>query len=263
MSALNLKGRWAVVTGASSGLGVEFARDLARRGANLVLVARRAEPMDALAAELRGAQGVEIVVEPLDLGAPNASEEIMGRLAARAIAPDILVNNAGFGIHGEFLDQDADRLKAMLDLNVTALTLLTNAFARAMAARGEGYILLVASVGAYQPMPLYAAYGASKAYVLSFGEALNAELAPAVKVSVLSPGLMETGFTDIAGHTITPMLSMILRDPENAARAGIDIMLKGRASRIDGAINTIAILAGRLLPRWLVARLVLWAMRER
>lgn len=140
------------------------------------------------------------MVKAVDLAEPDSAAALQLRLDNREIEPSILVNNAGFGLSSAFLDQDPQRLRAMLQLDIVTLTELTQVFGKRMAGRGRGHILLVASLAACQPTPLLAAYGAAKAFVLSFGEALHAELAPKVSVTVLSPGLMDTGFFEVSGY---------------------------------------------------------------
>ena len=250
-------GRWALVTGASSGLGIEFARQLAFQGVNLVLTARREAPMQELAAALRSRHGIEVVVEALDLGQASAAETLEGRLAERAITPDILVNNAGFGVSDGFLDQDPARLRAMLNLNVVSLTELTYRFGRAMAARGHGRILLVASMAAYMPTPRLAAYGASKAFILSLGEALNVELAGKVDVTVLSPGLMHTGFAEAAGYTAPEAAASTALAPSEVARIGLKALIEGRPSVVAGRMNRTMALATRLMSRHQQAKMIL------
>lgn len=191
---------WALVTGASGGLGVELARGLAARKFNLVLVARREAPMRELAADLERRLGVRTLVEALDLAQPGSAAILQQRLDHQRIEPEVLINNAGFGIGGLFLEQDLERLRAMLQLDLVTLTELTLLFGRRMAARGRGFILLVGSTAAYQPTPVTAAYGAAKAFVLSLGEALHAELEPRVGVTVLCPGLMDTDFARVSGY---------------------------------------------------------------
>ncbi len=172
--------QWALVTGASSGLGREFARALAARKTSLVLAARRAAPMEELAAELRQQHGVEVMVEQVDLAISAAARSLQKRLQERGVSPSIVINNAAFGMSGEFLSQDPARLSEMLQVDILSLVELTNLFGRSMAERGHGYILLVASLAAYQPTPLLAAYGAAKRFVLTFGQALHEELSPKV-----------------------------------------------------------------------------------
>ena len=197
----NVGGKWALVTGASSGFGMEFATLLAERKANLVLAARRAEPMEKLAEELREKQRVNVVVEAIDLSVAGAGAELKSRLDKRDIAVDVLVNNAGYGLYGSFLDQPLPKTLAMLRLNMLAVTELTHVFAADMVKRRTGQILLVASLLGYQATPGYAAYAASKGYVLLLGEALHAELEPhGVNVTVLSPGPTSTPFGRVAGQ---------------------------------------------------------------
>ncbi len=245
---------WALVTGASSGLGVEFAKRLAARGVNLALTARTEAPMLRLADDIRRAHGVEVVVEPLDLSLPGSADALRQRLDERAIDPAILVNNAGFGLNSAFIDHNPERVRAMLQLNVVSLTELSHVFGRRMAARGRGHILMVASLAAYQPDPLLAAYGASKAYVLSLGEALHVELAPKVGVTVLSPGLMDTGFNDASGFQTPPSLKATQLLPAAVARIGLDAMFAGRPSVVAGRLNRVMAFGSRLLPRHFAAQ---------
>ena len=150
------EGKWALVTGASSGLGREFASALARRRCNVILAARREEPMQMLASELQKEHGIEVVVEPINLSVEGSAAELQKRLEARGIEADILINNAAFGLSGEFISQDLERLREMLHLDILSLTELTHLFGKRMADRGAGHILLVASLAAYQPDPLLA-----------------------------------------------------------------------------------------------------------
>jgi short-subunit dehydrogenase len=183
-----LDNKWALVTGASSGFGVQFAKLLAERKANLVLVARRTEPMERLAEELRQRHSVQVVVEGMDLSGMGVGAELKSRLDARGIPIDILVNNAGYGLYGAFLDQPLERITDMLQLNMITVTELTYIFAGVMVKRRGGHILLTASLLGYQAVPGYAAYAATKAYVLLFGEALHQELEQrGVTVTALCP----------------------------------------------------------------------------
>lgn len=253
---------WAIITGASSGLGVELAKELAARQSNLVLVARRRDPMEALAARLRAEFAIEVLVEPSDLGEPNAAKHLFDSLNAQHIDVRVLVNNAGFGLQGHFLDHDANHLRQMLQLDIIALTELTQLFAHQMREKGGGHVLLVASMAAYQPNPLYAAYGAAKAYVLSLGEALSVELAPLVNVTVLSPGLMETGFTAVAGHKITASQRWLLLSPPNVAKLGVQAMFNRRPSVVAGIINRLSIFLSRFFPRRLQAQMIFRMMKD-
>ncbi len=161
MSRSNFTGKRALITGASSGIGVEFADLLAAQKVNLVLAARRREPMEELAAGLRRKYGVDVVVEPIDLASPGAAARLKNSLDERSISIDILVNNAGYGLQGDFLETPIERTVDMIQLNVTALTELSHLFGRDMAERGSGHILLVASLLAFQAVPSFAAYAAT------------------------------------------------------------------------------------------------------
>jgi uncharacterized protein len=243
-------GRRALITGASSGLGIEFAELLAAQKINLVLAARRKEPMEKLAEDLRRRHGVDIVVEPIDLAAPGAAARLKDTLNERAIQIDILVNNAGYGLQGEFLKTPIERTTDMIQLNITALTELSYVFGRDMAARGSGEILLIASLLAFQPVPTYAAYAATKSYVLSFGEALHDELrTQGVVVTSLCPGHTETGFDAAAGAQVSPMLRLLTMKPRPVAEAGLEALAKGKASVIAGFMNKVVAFSTRLTPR--------------
>ena len=218
----NVSGRWALITGASSGFGVEFATLLAERNANLVLVARRREPMEKLAEQLRQKHRVNVVVEGLDLVVPGAGAELKSRVDSRGMTIDVLVNNAGFGLYGNFVDQPLQKTLDMLQLNMLALTQITHVFANDMRKRRTGHILLIASLLGYQATPGYAAYAASKAYVLLFGEALHAELKQyGIGVTVLCPGPSATSFGAVAGQSDTAVLRMLMMEPRPVARRGI------------------------------------------
>jgi len=248
----SVAGKWALVTGASSGFGLEFATLLAQKGANLVLVARRKEPMERMAERLRRDHGIDIVVETLDLSETGAAARLKSRIDARLIHIDVLVNNAGYGLFGSFLDQSVEQLREMLQLNMLAVTELTHLFGREMANRGSGHILFIASLLGYQATPGYSAYAASKAYVLLLGEALNAELKPhGVVVTVLSPGPAATSFAEIAGQRNTRMIRMLMMEPAPVVRLGIDSMLQRRSSVVAGLLNKIIVFGNRFTPRTL------------
>jgi hypothetical protein len=246
----SISGKWALVTGASSGFGKEFADLLAARKANVVLASRRTEPMETLAADLQQKYGVQVVVEGIDLARAGVGAELKSRFDARGIAIDILVNNAGYGIYGNFLDQPIAKTLDMIQLNIASVTELSYVFGREMAARGFGYILLVASVLAFQACPGYASYGATKSYVLNFGEALHTELKPrGVGVTVLCPGLTATSFTEVSGGNVSPFLRMIMMQARPVAEIGVDAMFTGRASIVAGVQNKATVFFNRLMPR--------------
>jgi short-subunit dehydrogenase len=245
---------WAMVTGASGGLGVDLARGLAARGYGLVLTARGASALEAVAADIRRDFKVEVAIEALDLSVSGSAALLRDRLDQRGIDLGIVVNNAGFGISGAFVDNDTDRLGEMLQLNIVSLTELSHIYGRRMAARGAGRILLVGSMASYQPDPLLAAYGASKAYVLWLGEALNVELGPKVTVTVLSPGLMDTGFNAASGYETPEGLRAMILPPAKVAEIGLRALFAGKPSVIAGRLNRLMAFSSWLMPRHLSAR---------
>jgi short-subunit dehydrogenase len=253
---------WAIVTGASSGLGVEFARSLAKRKINLVLVARRESPMQELAEELRTAHQIDVVVQAMNLADPTSADVLQDYLSRCGISVEFLVNNAAFGLSGEFLQQEAAQLQQMLQLDVHALVSLTHIFGRMMKERGRGKILLVGSLAAYQPAPLMAAYGAAKSFVLAFGEALHVELSPTVSVTVVSPGLMETEFFGVAGYTPKESMKKSMMSAKDVAEAGINAMYAGRSSVVIGRLNKLAAFSTRLFSRNIQAKLVYRMSKE-
>jgi short-subunit dehydrogenase len=186
-----------LITGASAGIGAQFARELARRGADLVLVARRTERLTALAAELKD---VDVTVLPCDLTEEGAVAGLAAELRARGITLTGLINNAGFGTHGPFAEEDAERLRSEIALDVTAVVELTRTFIDELVASGRGVLINVASMAAYVPVPRMAVYGAAKAFVLNFTEALWQEhRRGGLRVLALSPGATNTEFFDVAG----------------------------------------------------------------
>jgi short-subunit dehydrogenase len=257
------QGKWALVTGASSGFGIEFATLLAEQGSNLVLVARRAEPMEKLAAELQAKHGVKVVVEAMDLGRIGVARELKACLDAQGIAIDTLINNAGFGVHGKFVERPLESTMAMLQLNMLTLTELTHVFAQDMVKRGSGEILMVASIGGYQATPTYAAYSATKAYVLLLGEALNTELKPhGVKVSVLCPGITATSFLEVSGQKMTPYQRVFMMQPRPVAEIGIRAMRKGIPSIVPGFANKATIFSNRFAPRSVQSKVAYQLMKN-
>jgi short-subunit dehydrogenase len=259
----DLEGKWALVTGASSGFGVDFAHLLAERGANLVLVARRAEPMNALAAELAEKYGVRTHVEPMDLARPGVGADLKQRLDAAQIRIDLLINNAGYGLFGAFLEKPLAMTLDMLQLNMLSLTELTHVFATDMVARGGGQILLVSSIGGYQATPLYAAYSASKSYILLFGEALHEELKDkGVTVTVLSPGVTATSFLAVSGQKPTLYQRLAMMQSRPVARIGLAALKDGRASIVPGFMNALMAWSNRLAPRFVQRKVAFQLMRN-
>lgn len=248
-------GRWALITGASAGLGAEFARQLAARGMSLVLSARRTDRLDALGAQLRKDHGVAVRIEPADLAAEGEPLRLW-RAAAAGPPIDLLVNNAGFGAQGRFDQVAAERHSAMVQVNCTALLELAHAALVDMRARGEGGIINVASIAAFQPVPQLATYAATKAFVLSLSEALWAESRGAgVRVVALCPGRTPTEFQQVAGSG-DPRGSWGVRSPEEVVSAGLRGLEKGSISVVPGFENQVKTLAGRLAPRALLTRML-------
>ena len=238
----------ALITGASAGLGVDFARQLSAQGHRLVLVARRLDRLEALAAELGNARAVAC-----DLSAPGAVATLMADLAAHDETVGTLVNNAGFGLWGRFFGLDAKQQREMIDLNVGALTDLTRAVTPGMVERRSGAILNLASTAAFQPGPRMAVYFATKAYVLSLTEALHEELKPyGVSVSALCPGPTKTEFGDIAGFAGNSAFKKISASSANVVRVGLHGLARNKAVVIPGLINKAGAQGHRVLPRsWL------------
>jgi len=243
---------WVLITGASSGFGAEFARQYAAQGHSLVLVARRLDRLETLAEELRQQYGIDVVVEQVDLSDVAAVIQLHQRLRERGISIDILINNAGHGLQGPFLDCKLDAALAMVQLDVASLTAVTHVFAQDMRTRGRGKILLVASMLAYQGVPNFAVYAAAKAYVLRLGEALHRELRRhGVTVTVLCPGMSDTGFAAAARQKITPGLKLLMMQPAPVVRAGIRALRAGRISVVPGWANKAVVFFIWATPRWL------------
>ena len=243
-----------MITGASGGLGEALARTMAARGHKVALAARGEPAMQALASELKERHGVEARVFPIDLSTPGSAAMLIERLDRNGIDPDLLLNNAAFGMAGPFAGSDHARLLTMLQLNVVTLTELTLLLGRRMVARGRGRILLVGSLASFSPCPNLAAYAAAKAYVLSLGEALNVEFAPAVGVTTLLPGLMDTGFNTTSGFRTPVGLRRTILPVEKVAQIGVDALLADRPSVVAGRLNKLTAFSNRLLSRHFVAK---------
>jgi uncharacterized protein len=243
---------WVLITGASSGLGEEFARQYAEQGHSVVLVARRLDRLQKIAAELRQQFGIEIVVEQVDLSDVAAIVQLHQRLRERDIAIEILINNAGHGVQGPFIDSKFEAALAMVQLDVASLTAVTHIFAQDMRARGRGKILLVASMLAYQGVETFAVYSAAKSYVLRLGEALHRELKrDGITVTTLCPGMSDTGFASAAQQKLTPALKLLMMRPAPVVRAGIRALRSGRISVVPGWANKVAVIFVWATPRWL------------
>lgn len=252
----------ALITGASSGIGASLARELAARKLDCVLTARRTDRLEALGKELEKAHGVRSFVVTSDLGATGGPEKLIEAVKGLGVNVEVLVNNAGFGVHGPFVDQPADRVRQMVELNLVSLTTLTHHYAKEMAGRRQGRILQVSSIGAFQASPLYAVYSATKAYVLSFSEALNYELrATGVNVTTLCPGLTATEFHAVAEHPKPKWMGMITMTPEAVARIGINGLFRNKAVVTPGLVNWLTAQFPRYVPRSLGVLLADVSMR--
>jgi short-subunit dehydrogenase len=231
----------ALVTGASAGLGAAFARRAAAANCDLVLLARRLDRLDALAAELR-AGGAAVETRRTDLADRDALDALCDQIASGALRVDILVNNAGIGLAGPLLTTGAAGLSALIDVDIVAPTLLLRAAIRAMAERGSGRILNVASLAAFQPGPNAAAYCAAKSYVKSLSDAAAFELrGTGVTVTALCPGPVDTGFADASGHDATRLFSGLIpvAGADAVAAAGWDAMMRGRRQAVPGAVPAL------------------------
>lgn len=242
----------ALITGASAGIGAELARQLAARGHNLTLVARRRDRLDALADELRGGQGVQVEVHAVDLADDGARAGLVETLQSAPKHVSVVANNAGYGSFGRFWELPRESETNMVRLNCVALVELTHAFLPPMVRRGQGAVLEVGSMAGYQPTPWNATYSATKAFVLSFSEGVSAELAgTGVTLTVLCPGPVHTEFSEVAGvadlHSGLP--GVFTQSAEEVARCGIDGMERGKRVVFTGLSQRMVAQAGRFTPR--------------
>ena len=250
--------RTALVTGASSGIGESFARLLAAGGCDLVLVARRAERLNDLAARLRDEHKVDVTVLPADLATGGGMDTVAARLAGSGWpAPiELLVNNAGRSARGNFAEQPPEIVDAQITLNVTALTRLARAAVGGMLERGHGGILNVSSMAGFAASPGSSVYGATKAFVTSFSESLHAELAgTGVHVTALCPGLTRTEFHEANHVDLGYLPKLAWLDADDVARAGLDAVAEGRAVVVPGVQYKLAAGATRMLPRGALRRM--------
>ncbi|MGE5432164.1 MAG: SDR family NAD(P)-dependent oxidoreductase [Syntrophomonadaceae bacterium] len=244
----------ALITGASEGIGYELAKVLARNKFNLVVTARREDILLELKKEFEASYGITVRTIPGDLSTMESVKEIYAELKKDNVTIDILINNAGFGDYGFFTESDWEKNYKMIELNVAALTYLTHLYAREMAMRGKGRILNVASTAAFQPGPLMAVYYATKAYVLSFSEALANELKDkGVSVTALCPGPTKSGFQRRASLKNARLFKKgAVASAEDVAAYGFEAMMKGKVVAIHGLLNRIAASSVRFFPRHLV-----------
>jgi uncharacterized protein len=244
----------ALITGASGGIGLELARQFASHGHDLALVARSEGRLHEIGEQLEKAHGTAATVIAADLSKPNAARDIVEALRAAPIEIDVLVNNAGFGLSGAFIDNDPRTQLDLLQVNVVALTELTRLLLPPMVARRSGKILNVASTAAFAPDPMAAVYGATKAYVLSFSEAIGEELRHSgVTVTALCPGPTQSGFSATAGAGSTRLYSRQKpMSSADVARAGYDGLNSGRRVVVPGLRNKLLVQSARMSPRRIV-----------
>ena len=248
------RGRTALVTGASSGIGVAFVQALAAKGMNVILVARSADRLRQLADEISTKHSVRTEVVVADLSEGSAAEAVRAAVERRSLAVDLLVNNAGFATHGLFEDIPAKRDHDEVMVNVAAVVGLTHAFVPGMLARGGGAVINVASTAAFQPLPFMAVYGATKAFLVSFSYALAEEYRDRnIRVLALCPGPTETNFFEVVGSKQAAVGR--LRSAEQVVATGLRALEKGRSFAVDGVGNAVSGFLARMLPSGFTAKM--------
>jgi short-subunit dehydrogenase len=248
----------ALITGASGGIGLEFARIFAREGYNLVLVARTEKALNDLAADLRAKYGIDVRVFAKDLSHPAAPRELYDEVEKAGIAVDVLVNNAGFASYGPFAEIDLQKELEEIQVNVVTLTHLSKLFIRPMLVRRRGKILNVASTAAFQPGPLMAVYYATKAYVLSLSEAIAEEVrGQGITVTALCPGPTESGFQKRADMQESKLVQGGLMSAAGVAEAGYKALMDGQTVVVPGLFNKVGTLLPRFVPRRMATRIVM------
>ena len=253
-AAKNWAGKWALITGASAGIGWALAEQLAAGGAHLVLTARRVDRLQKLATELTSQHKIQVEVFTVDLIRPEAPEEIQAFTTQKGIEVELLVNNAGFGAFGYAHEIPAAKIMEMIQVNCSAVAHLTRIYLPAMVERRHGDILIVSSVAAYQPVPFNSAYAATKAFDLLFAEGIAEEVRPfGVRVCALCPGSTSTEFAEVAQQPAR--LFRVAETSEKVARVGLAALAKGKSRVISGAMNLLMMESQRLAPRSLVVKM--------
>lgn len=250
----------ALITGASMGIGYELAKQFAQNGNNVVLVARSADKLNAIAADFAKQYGIRAEVIAIDLSQPNVAQTVYDEVKRRGLEVEYLVNNAGFGEFGMFIETDWEKERQMIDLNITTLTHFCKLFVRDMVARRSGKILNVASTAAFQPGPTMAIYYATKAYVLHFSEAINNELeGTGVTVTALCPGATESNFQAAANLTESKLVKgKKLPTSAEVAAYGYKATMRGQTVAIHGTMNYLMANSVRFTPRVLVVKIARW-----
>lgn len=251
MAAKEDKGQCALVTGASGGIGLELARILADKGFDLVLLARSAGKLQDIANELKTNHGSKVTVVPADLGDPNTPQAVFDTLTNADIRIDLLVNNAGLLFEDRFNVISLDDTTQLLRVNIVAMTAMTHLFLGPMLERNSGRILNVASIAAFVPVPNLAVYAASKAYVLSFGEALSQELSGSkITLTTLCPGVTETAM--VHGTNLSSVPKMMIMDAKTVAQEGYRACMAGKPVHVAGIANELAVQWIKYQPSWLM-----------
>jgi short-subunit dehydrogenase len=247
------QGKWALVTGASAGIGKALAEELAAGGTNLILTARRRERLDDLARALSTMRKIRAEIFVADLAKPAAPEEILAFTREKNIHIDLLINNAGFGAHGEFSTSDTSRQLEMVQVNCAAVVHLTRLFLPAMIERNSGDILILASTASFQAVPYISTYAATKVFDLFFAEGLAEELRPqGIRVCALCPGSTESEFHEVANQSNVPASNARRETAEKVARTGLQALAAGKSYVISGAGNYLGAHMQRLVPRRVV-----------
>lgn len=248
----------ALITGASSGIGAELARYHAKKSGDLIIVARRKEPLEDLKAELESKYAVKVKVIAMDVGTPDQARNLYKQLKSEGLNTDILINNAGFGGHGAFLERDLSTEQAMIDLNISALVTLSHLVGNDMMSRGVGKMLQVSSTACFMPGPNQAIYFATKAFVTSFSQAIDQEMRKhGITSTALCPGLVNTEFVASANLEGTGLANQKAATPQSVAKCGYEAMMKGKLiaineSRLSFMLNWIT----PFLPRRSVLKMV-------
>ncbi len=246
-----------LITGGSRGIGLELAKQFAAHGHDLILVARTRDALEAAAGILEGKHGIKVTVLVYDLADQQSPQRLFDAVTAEGMQVDVLVNNAGFGLGGEFAETDLSRELDMIQVNVASLVHLTKLFMQPMILRRRGRILNVGSIAGFQPGPLMSIYYATKAFILSFSQAIDEELRnTGVTVTCLCPGATATNFAERAGISNSVVFSLTgLADAEDVARYGYAATMRGQRLAIPGIKNKATVQAQRLIPRAIVTRL--------
>ncbi len=258
------RGTWSLVTGASSGIGEELARQIAARGGHVVLTARSEDKLRALAASIGAANGTETRVVAADLATDAGLAALFAGVESHGLAIDHVFANAGFGSWGAFVEQTTASQTEMVRLNCESLVGLVHHFVVGMVARGKGGVVLVASTASFQPTPFFATYGATKAFVRSFGEALADEVRPhGVRVQIVCPGPVHTGFQSRAGATISESQRSSVLTAEECARRSLDAYERRGGVFVPGAMNRIGAALATAMPNALVVPVVRRMMQKK